>query len=163
MEKLDKVIAGLTECSRGGERNCYECVYWDYYDYACVQALRREALDVIEALRAERDDLRKDNRVLNRIHEDWGLEMARLFDKISEARIQGAQLAPVAASCEKPGTNFERIHNMSPMALADWICRMEVCRCCDRKFNCGMPMEEVTDDYCTEHILMWLAQEVENE
>jgi uncharacterized coiled-coil DUF342 family protein len=40
------------------------CLYWDYHDYECVQALRRDALDVIEALRAERDDLRKDVAVL---------------------------------------------------------------------------------------------------
>ena len=64
MEKLNKVIAGLTECDRGRERNCEECPYWEFVDYTCVQALRRDALTVIEALRAERDDLRKDIEVL---------------------------------------------------------------------------------------------------
>lgn len=98
MEKLDKVIAGLSECSRGRERDCENCLYWEYVDYTCVQMLRRDALEVIEALRAERDDLRKDVEVLTEENERLrkSLKIARLqrkqaWDKL--ARITGEREA----------------------------------------------------------------------
>ena len=63
MEKLDKVIAGLTECSRGRERNCEECPYWEFIDYTCLQALRMDALAYLKLW----DVLRKD--LWDRTHE----------------------------------------------------------------------------------------------
>ena len=69
MEKLDKVIAALECC---GEANkivnvCLEgCPYYGECegDKVCMDLLMVDTLTVIEALRAERDDLRKDVAVL---------------------------------------------------------------------------------------------------
>lgn len=107
-------------------------------------------------------DLRKDIETLNRINEDWRIEVARLHERVVVARDLGAKTAPVAESCKKPGTNYLRIAKMGPWALADWIFRTgTICECCVRQGVCGIPEELVTEEYCLEHILMWLAQEAE--
>lgn len=163
MEKLDKVIAGLECCQRSGsiDKPCVKCPYEDYEIY-CMDVMRKDALGVIEALRVERDDLRKDVGTLNRINEDLRTEVARLHERIVVARDLGAKTAPVAEAATKPGTNYLRIAKMGPWALADWIFRTgTICECCVRQGVCGIPEELVTEEYCLEHILMWLAQEVE--
>lgn len=68
-EKLDEVIAGLEWCCdprktcENSDSDCpYYCERGD--DKFCLDFLMEDALVVIEALRAERDDLRKDIEVL---------------------------------------------------------------------------------------------------
>lgn len=163
MEKLDKVIAGLRHCGTDAyPGECQKCPYEFEPMLSCLDAMCNEAVEVIEALRAERDDLRKDIETQHRINEDWRVEVARLHKRIDEARVEGARLAPVAAACEKPRTRYAEIHNMSPMQMVNWIFHMKtVCDCCDRQYICGIPDDEVTEEYCLEHILMWLAQEAE--
>lgn len=112
-------------------------------------------------LEDELSDRRKDIETLNRINEDWRSEVAQLHERIAEAHGMRAKLSGVEESCAKPGTNYQRIAKMGPWALADWIFRTgSVCECCDLHFNCGRPEEDVTEEYCLEHILRWLAQEV---
>jgi hypothetical protein len=66
MEKLDKVIAGLRHCGNDAyPGECRKCPYEFEKDLSCLDALCNEAVEVIEALRAERDDLRKDIAVLS--------------------------------------------------------------------------------------------------
>lgn len=155
MERLDKVIAGLRCCIASDCGNC------DYCLDRCESRLLNDALGVIEALRAERDDLRKDIETLNRINDDWRWEVVRLHQRIVEARDLGAKTALVVAAAEKPGTNYQKIAKMTPWALADWIFRTgTICECCVRQGVCGIPEELVTEEYCMEHILMWLAKEV---
>lgn len=48
MEKLERVLCGLRECSAGAKRDCTKCPYWDFPDYSCLQALRLEALELLE-------------------------------------------------------------------------------------------------------------------
>lgn len=163
MEKVDKVIRALElhTGAKDGKTPCPECPYVGYEMY-CLGVLEKDALDVIEALRVERDDLRKDVETLNRINEDWRVEVARLHERIVAARDLGAKTAPVAEAATKPGTNYLRIAKMGPWALADWIFRTgTICECCVRQGVCGIPEELVTEEYCLEHILMWLAQEAE--
>ena len=156
MEKLDKVIAGLKGCIACICSNC------EYGGEMCTERLLTDALDAIELLREENLDLRKDIETLNRINEDWRVEVARLHERIVAARDLGAKTAPVAKAATKPGTNYLRIAKMGPWALADWIFRTgTICECCVRQGVCGIPEELVTEEYCLEHILMWLAQEAE--
>lgn len=178
MEKLDKVIAALTGCI---VCNCSNCEYFcPDRDAGCTERLMEDTLEVIKDLRsrlddakngrlelarkyqvleAERDDLRKNNETLHHINEDWRTAVARLHKRIDEARAAGMRLNGVA---EKPGTNYRKITKMGPLWLANWIYRTgTVCECCDLHGCCGIPEEEVTEEYCLEHILMWLGQEVE--
>jgi hypothetical protein len=158
-EKLDKVIAGLS-CCADLDRDCDECPYGG--DEYCEVVPMKDALEVIEKLREENRDLRKDVETLHRINEDWRDEVARLHKRIDEARAEGARLSGVAAVCEKPGTRYEWIRNMGPMQMVNWIYHMKaVCDCCDRHYICGVPDDEVTEEYCLEHILLWLGQGVE--
>jgi DNA-directed RNA polymerase subunit RPC12/RpoP len=65
MEKLDKVIAGLRCCGADAYPGyCEKCPYDFEKDLSCLDALCNEAVEVLEALKAERDDLRKDVAVL---------------------------------------------------------------------------------------------------
>jgi regulator of replication initiation timing len=190
MEKLNKVIAGL-ECCADLDRSCDGCPYdgaeycevalmkdalrilkmWDVihkdiWDRTWENARLKKELkalrDKLGAVETERDDLRKDIDTLHRINEDWRDEVARLHKRIDEARAEGARLSGVAAVCEKPGTRYEWIRSMSPMQMVNWIYHMKaVCDCCDRHYICGVPDDEVTEEYCLEHILLWLGQEAE--
>lgn len=67
MVELDKVIAGLRNCSDPSE-NCYysDCPYRGKRDVdkVCLDFLIEDALDVIGRLREENRDLRKDIEVL---------------------------------------------------------------------------------------------------
>ncbi len=127
-----------------------------------ARQMRERAERLLGQAREEVLDLRKDIETLNRINEDWRDEVARLHQRIVEARDLGAKTAPVAEAAVKPGTNYVRIAKMGPWALADWIFRTgTICECCVRQGVCGIPEELVTEEYCLEHILMWLAQEVE--
>lgn len=159
MSKLSKVIAGLEQCYYG---KCTRCPYVFSGDMSCHDALDRDALDVIEALRVERDDLRVDIETLTRINEDWRDEVARLHREITKALDLGAKLSDVAAGSQAPGSNYQKILRMGPWEMAAWILgTATVCDCCDRRGSCGIPEEEVTDVYCLEHIMRWLSKEAE--
>lgn len=151
-EKLDKVIAGLKGCVAC---ICSNCEYFDHESStACTERLMVDALEVI-------GDLSKDKETLHRINEDWRSEVARLHERIDEARVVGAKLSEVAVACEKPRTRYEWIRSLSPMQMVNWIYHMKtVCDCCDRQYVCGVPDDEVTEEYCLEHILLWLGREV---
>ena len=157
MEKLDKVIAGLTGCIAC---ICSNCEYFDpSNEAACTERLTQDALDAIERLREENQDLRKDVETLHRINEDWRVEVARLYKRIDEARAAGMRLNGVA---ELPGTNYQKITKKSPLQMAWWLWNLNtVCDCCDLHGCCGIPEDEVTEEYCLEHILLWLGQEAE--
>lgn len=180
MEKLDKVIATLEKCVIDG--GCIGCEHNDYsggFD-KCMTDLMRDALELPKSLdgkyraavemaaiatekeaaaREKISDLRKDIETLHRINEDWRCEVERLHKRIDEARIEGARLSGVAAACENPRTRYAGIRSMSPMQMANWIFHMKaVCDCCDRQYNCGIPDDKVTDEYCLEHILLWLSK-----
>lgn len=81
MEKLDKVIAGLEFCGEANKSVDACLMMCPYYgerdgDKVCMDFLMEDALTVIEALRAERDDLRKDVAVLTEesepvVHAHW--------------------------------------------------------------------------------------------
>ena len=116
-------------------------------------------LDIMYELEQRLSDLRTNIETLTRINEDWRCEVARLHKKVDDARAAGMRLNGVA---EKPGTNYRKIVKMGPLWLANWIWKLgTVCDCCDLHGCCGIPEEEVTEEYCLEHILMWLAQEAE--
>lgn len=68
MEKLDKVIAGLTGCIVG---NCSNC---EYGGSKCTERLLTDALDAIERLREENRDLRRELAagVLRGMPNDYG-------------------------------------------------------------------------------------------
>ena len=126
-------------------------------DVRVEKSILSEAADRIERLEAERDDLRRDVETLHRINEDWRIEVARLHKRIDEARAAGMRLNGFA---ERPGTNYQKIAKKSPLQMAWWIWELgTVCDCCDLHGCCGIPEDEVTEEYCLEHILMWLAQE----
>ena len=117
----------------------------------------RELREKLARLEAENDDLRKDIGTLSRINADWRAEVGRLHKRIDDARAEGMRVSGIA---EKPGTNYQKLVKMGPFALADWIYReVRPCECCDHYGMCGIPEDEVNDEYCLEHILMWLAQE----
>ena len=66
MEKLNKVIAGLRYCGTDAYPGyCEKCPYDFEKDLSCLDTMCEDALAVIEALIAERDDLRKDVVVLS--------------------------------------------------------------------------------------------------
>lgn len=88
MEKLDKVIAGLTECSRIPGRLCEKCPYWECIDYTCLQALRMDAREVIEKLREENRDLRKDIAVLTEDLTGAHEEVHKLAKNLKVARTE---------------------------------------------------------------------------
>ena len=69
MDKLEKVIAGLEFCGEANKSVDACLAMCPYYgerdgDKVCMDFMMEDALTVIEALRAERDDLRKDVAVL---------------------------------------------------------------------------------------------------
>ena len=72
MEKLEKVIAGLSECLRSTPKYCFDCPYQDAE--FCHDELFTDALEVIE-------DLRTDNR---RLRDMW----AAATKKLSVARAE---------------------------------------------------------------------------
>ena len=152
MEKLDKVIASLIGCTVA---NCSNC---EYGSGMCdMDQMMRDAAELLQSQHT-------DIETLHRINEDWRSEVARLHKRIDEARAEGARLAPVAEACEKPRTNYQRIKKMGPLYMANWIYHMKaVCDCCEKHYICGIPDDEVTDEYCLEHILMWLAQEANDD
>ena len=66
-------------------------------------------------------------------------------------------------SNSKPGnnqrTNYERIKNMTPIQMADWLYHMlTLCDCCAKHYICGIPEDQVTTEYCLENVLLWLGQ-----
>lgn len=61
MEKLDKVIAGLTGCIACICSNC------EYGGEICTERLMQDALEVLEKLREENRDLHKDIETLNEL------------------------------------------------------------------------------------------------
>ena len=64
MEKLDKVIAGLERHNNVGDGEpCRECPYEEYEMY-CLTVMEKDALEMLEKLREENRDLRKDIEVL---------------------------------------------------------------------------------------------------
>ena len=90
MEKLDKVIAGLSCCSEANDtvNICpAQCPYYGERDgdKVCMDFLMEDALAVIEALRAERDDLRKDIAVLTEDLSGCMDECHRLAREVREA------------------------------------------------------------------------------
>lgn len=74
MEKIDKVIGGLSQCHRDLRyRDCDVCSY-ARAGRECEQYLMEDALEVIEQLREENRDLRRELAavVLRSMPNDWG-------------------------------------------------------------------------------------------
>lgn len=129
MEKLDKVIAGLTGCIACICSNC------EYGGSNCTERLMQDALDVIEDLKIT-------------------VTAAEVLERYRPAFEE-------LAKGDTRQTNYQKIKNMGPLNLTEWILRTGcLCDCCDLKYECGIPDEEVTQEYCAEHILAWLMQEV---
>ena len=75
MEKLDKVIAGLRHCGNDAyPGECQKCPYEFEKDLSCLDALCNEAVEVLEKLREENRDLRREVAagVLRGMPNDWG-------------------------------------------------------------------------------------------
>lgn len=105
MEKLDKVIRCLDVCYKD---ECWDC---DYCGHGCSEVLGRDALEVIEALRAERDDLRKDIAALT-AERDFAADLAQAYGDFVEATLE---------------------HNCETCGNSDYVHEYEtyVCRCGD--------------------------------
>lgn len=83
-------------------------------------------------------------------------DQARQMRERAERLLGLVRSAPVAH-----GTNYQKIKNMGPLHLTEWILKtVHPCECCDKQGVCGIPEDEVNDEYCAEHILLWLMQEV---
>lgn len=102
MEKLDKVIAGLSECSRIPGRLCEKCPYWDCIDYTCLQALRMDALEVIldlrEKLKTAKDgrlELGRRCRELEAERDDLNRRIDKYVDALHECGLAMQSMEPV--------------------------------------------------------------------
>lgn len=141
METYDRKIRSLPEVMRCLEL-CYrdECENCDYCGHGCSEMLGMDALFWLKELRSENESLH------------WNLKNARDdLNRIREKLPQGR-------------TNYARIKNMTPLRLTEWVMKvLAPCECCDKQGVCGIPEDEVNDEYCAEHILAWLMQEAENE
>ena len=91
-------------------------------------------------------------------------KIARLErDQARQMRERAERLLGAVRSAEVvSGTNYQKIKNMGPLHLTEWILKtVHPCECCDKQGVCGIPEDEVNDEYCAEHILLWLMQEAE--
>ena len=185
MEKLDKVIAGLSGCICGLCSNC------DYGDTDCHRdRLMEDALELLKEYRGLRslpEDMmyegalsawclgyadecrdRGDNDAYDVLRQVYH-RLERLEGNLKIARAERdaarAKLARVIGEreaewlAESPGTNYQKIKNMGPLHLTEWILKtVHPCECCDKQGVCGVPEDQVDDEYCSEHILAWLMQ-----
>jgi len=56
-------------------------------------------------------------------------------------------------------TNYDRIRRMSPLEMANWLYGMRtLCDCCAKHYICGIPEDEVSEEYCLENVILWLGQ-----
>lgn len=111
-----------------------------------------EAADRLEMLNSS-------NQKLGEMWSDAMLEK----DRLEHEKQLWVSLSKCGKTAESPGTNYRKIKNMGPLHFADWLMRTLVpCLCCDKQGICGIPEDEVNDEYCAEHILAWLMQEAEN-
>lgn len=88
MEKLDKVIAGLSCCgSENGGCACEKCPYDGRRESSkvCLDLLQEDAIELLELKTAEIADLRKDKEVLLEDLSDCMDECHRLARELREA------------------------------------------------------------------------------
>lgn len=172
IRSLPELIAALEECD-GGDK-CAACAYNDVGD-GCGNVMEMDALFWLKELRSDNERLSKrwtearndliDEQMRSRDYEKKVLiaraERDTARRKVSELE---ARLLREAECLPGPRTNYRKIKNMGPLHFADWIMRtVAPCECCDKQGVCGIPEDEVNDEYCAEHILLWLMQEAENE
>ncbi len=82
MEKLDKVIAGLSNCCVDDCGNC------EYCGNGCSYRLMKDALELLEKLREENRDLRKDIEVLTEDLTGAHEEVHKLAKNLKVARAE---------------------------------------------------------------------------
>lgn len=168
MEKLNKVIAGLECC--GEDDRCLSCPYKDVghpNDLDCLKMLAKDALEKLrwmDTMKGARLELARRCRELEEENERLRrkLKYARTERDLAReklARITGEREAAWLSGSQ---TNYQKIKNMGPLHMVEWILKtVHPCECCDKQGVCGIPEDEVNDEYCAEHILLWLMQEVE--
>ena len=85
-------------------------------------------------------------------------------DQARQMRERAERLLGLVRSAEVvSGTNYRKIKNMGPLHRTEWILKtVHPCECCDKQGVCGIPEDEVNDEYCAEHILLWLMQEAKD-
>lgn len=138
MVELEKLISGLEHC-QDKDRGCEGCPYFEYD--GCESRLHRDNVD----------RLRWTVKLMEAI-----VELGQEYNKL-EKELKLVRAAEVAS-----GTNYQKIKNMGPLHMVEWILKtVHPCECCDKQGVCGIPQDEVNDEYCAEHILLWLMQEVE--
>lgn len=163
MEKLDKVIAGLTGCIVG---NCSNCEYGG--DGCHRNELMEDALEVIRGRYHRGDSSQGDLISRSALLEEYEW-LKSVVNPCSVAEVEEhmerIRNAPaVEAEPWNPVTNHQRIARMSVPEMAEWLWSMKaLCDCCEKQYICGVPDDEVTKGYCLKYVEKWLEQEVVND